>query len=362
MILLKAAGCLIGESVQIELPSPDIVIDPRPNNDGAGRWRFACTYEHHDDGFIKIARLTRIDNEFGYGPLEFRAYDSTMEVVPLFNTTIYVYFGVDGEKVPSDTTILHIHPSVKVIKKRAFSKRRKIQKCVMHDEVHTIESSAFEKCSSLMIIRLSRGLRHIGRWTFYGCECLEALFLPSNIEEIGFEAFFGCTELRILPIPPHINLTVHRMFLVNACHTLFEIPEIQDYERNEDNTNYNFDMVHQSIIDFHQDLPPLHKVCLDTNVTAQNLYDCIEQHGPLTASMTDHDGMTPLHILAMNPHADLASIMACFNMNAQAAFTFDSRGRMPLDYFLLRSHNLNGHNTVVAALCMMHLDMAIGMK
>jgi len=34
-------------------------------------------------------------------------------------------------------------------------------------------------------------------------------------------------------------------------------------------------------------------------------------HEPVIASIIDHDGMNPLHILAMNPHADSRTIMTC---------------------------------------------------
>ena len=73
-------------------------------------------------------------------------------------------------------------------------------------------------------------------------------------------------------------------------------------------------------------MPPLHTTCLHVNVSTQTIHDSILTHGTQAASITDHDGMTPLHILTMNHHATVGSIEKCFDADTSAALMEDHRG------------------------------------
>ncbi len=70
--------------------------------------------------------------------------------------------------------------------------------------------------------------------------------------------------------------------------------------------------------------------------------------------------MTPMHILALNPHTDASSIMICFEANMGAVLEPYSEGedyvqhsaisnKTPLDY--LAEYNVENHLSIVAELC-----------
>ncbi len=119
---------------------------------------------------------------------------------------------------------------------------------------------------------------------FSECICLEAMFISPTIEKIGDFAFSYCRNMRIISLPP--NMTTQqigeRAFIQNAfIHTAFN-RIIENYSICQDGKDSS-EEVHQSIIDFCRDgQPPLHKVCLATNVSPQTIHDCITTHGPVT--------------------------------------------------------------------------------
>ncbi len=384
MFLLTAAQCLLGKSVQVKLPKKNMVIDPRPNNQrieirnrsgvlvcSLKFGRFDCVYQRHDDG--TTVTLTRVvDNEVFEnrdththtgtctvdtgailasieGPFEFRVYDPDIEAVPLFNSTVYTFLGVFGERPPPDTTVLIIDQSVKDIPEKAFADCWNLKKCIMNDGVETIGMWAFLDCSAMKAIKLSRSLKHIGQQAFESCSSLEAIFLPSSVEIIESGAFACCTNIRILRLPLDVDVPDTIFYY---CEAFFETTQIQDYLYDyTTHQTINIDEVHQAVINFYTNLPPLHQACLDTDVNAQSLHDCVDTHGPDNAALRDHDGMTPLHILAMNPHADVRVVGACFRVDMNAAVKSDNRGNTPLDYLKVH-HDIEYHTFLMASLCM----------
>ncbi len=58
--------------------------------------------------------------------------------------------------------------------------------------------------------------------------------------------------------------------------------------------------------------------------------------------------MTPLHILAMNPHANSGAIMACFQADMNVMFVNDRRENTPFDY--LEEYNLDGYSALITSL------------
>mmetsp|Transcript_6722 Transcript_6722/g.7719 ORF Transcript_6722/g.7719 Transcript_6722/m.7719 type:complete len:329 (-) Transcript_6722:33-1019(-) len=277
------------------------------------------------------ATLTQIDvhDYDGY----FYPYFS-MHIFDPNTSTIYVYVGLEGERAPKDTTEIVFHPSVKIIKEWAFEYCTKLRRVIMNENVEVIEHHAF-----------------------YECRSLDAMFLPSSIKRIGDGSFFGCTNLRILSIPQTIDVQNIGRSIMYRCDTFWHMHSAHLLQSDE-----NLNQVNQAIIAFNHNLPPLHKVCLDANVTAQSISQCVETHGIAAAYNTDYgDGMTPMHILALNPHADASSIMACFEANMGAVLEPYSEGRnneypsalsgkTPLDY--LAEYNVESHLDIVAALCM----------
>ncbi len=302
---------VIGKTITVKLPRPNLILDPREN------WLRPCEFDcrYHADGItVTLTCIDRRRKPSGC-PFTLRTYDPETETVPRFDTTTYTYMGVDGERAPYNTIVAIIDQSVHTIKKNAFQSCTNMRKCIMHDQVHTIEQTAFECCTSL-----------------------EALFLPSSLRKIGQSAFYDCSSLRILPLPQDMDPRNIGCLTFFHCETFFRTTQIQSHPR------------YASIVDFYGNrIPPLHKACLQINVSTQTIHDCILTHGPIVASIIDHDGMTPLHILAMNPHADSGTIIACFEAEMSCAFLGDSRGNTPLEY--LKEYNLEGYTTMITSLC-----------
>ncbi len=340
----------VGESIEVTLPRKGLRLDPRVN------WPNSCKFDcsYHEDGIHVTLTLTRTDRSgpdpsiFQFVLFAMRVYDPEIEPLPNFNSTIYTYLGKKGEQAPADTTMAIIDPSVKVIKEYAFSSCSRMERCIIHNEVETIECGAFNNCSSL-----------------------HALFLPPGLRSIGAEAFAGCKNIRILPIPTQIDIRKIGQSIIVACREFFRISQMQPYKYinvSRGQPHYllmnNF-QVNQAIIDFHRNLSPLQQVCLDTNVSAQSIHQCILTHGPQAAYNTNYDGMTPLHILVLNPHATTGSILTCFHANMSAGLEkydwYDDGslvgGKTPLD--CLMEYDLDSYIAVVTALCN-HKDAMIG--
>ncbi len=119
--------------------------------------------------------------------------------------------------------------------------------------------------------------------------------------------------------------------------------------------------MNEALLEFYHNLPPLHQECLDTNVSAQSIRQCIVTHGKAAAYDTASygGGMTPMHILALNPHANTLAINACFESNMGAVLErFSDGGRLqpcplsdntPLEY--LAEYDVNSYLSVIAGLC-----------
>ena len=154
--------------------------------------------------------------------------------------------------------------------------------------------------------------------------------------------------MRILSLPPTINTEQIGRCILRRCRALFRITQVQEYDFVDDNS----EEVHQSLLNFHHILPPLHKACLETNVSVQSIHDCIRVHGRATAFAKAYDGMTPFHILAMNPHTSPASFVACLELNICAAVVRDDYlGLSPIDY-LWEYSNIECIISLIQVLCL----------
>lgn len=347
MFILKIPVHPHSNELKVKLPRPNLQIDSRPNN--LQNWRFKCTYNGSD----MTATLVRIDDDPEWDSiLELRVYDPAIETVPSFDSTIYTYMGLDGEKVPQDTTSAIIDPSVRSIKERAFFACKKLRQCIMYDGVETIEFRAFSDCIAMKVIKLSRNLKHIGYRAFYRCTSMDALFLPSSVGHIEDEAFAYCMSIRVLHISPHPNILRNGLLgkgVFNSCDTLLHC-DTGIKQCNYCHDGYASNVIYQNMINFHHNLHPFHRTCLDINVTAKKIYDFVERYGAESAAITDHNGMTPLHILSINPHATIGSIVTCFHIYANAALIRDTRGKSPLDYLQEYDH-VEAYTSLIEALC-----------
>ena len=266
---------------------------------------------------------------------------------------LYIYQGLDEEKVPKDVTHVIVDNSVTVIKWEAFYLCKHLVCLIMGDSVKRIEGKAFQYCCALRLIRLSKILEYIGWYAFDSCESLEALFLPSTVKEIEYGAFYCCRSMRLLILPHDFDLNkvdkgiIHDTgvyHIAEASGVAYEYDEIGYSYTNESKRRVNEWLIH------HMDEAPFHKLCSDSSVTTKQISDYLHEHGNDSALAIDpYHGMTPLHILSMNPHAPADAIAALFNSNIQTVFCADNQQKTPLEY--ARDYNVGGLIRIINGLC-----------
>ena len=269
-----------------------------------------------------------------------------------------LYRGLDDEEVPDDATHVIVDNSVTVIKKDAFGSLEDLVSIIMGDSVKKIEKDAFYRCPFLRFVRLSKTLEYIGDHAFYGCGSLEALFLPSTVKEIGNETFMYCESLVLLILPNDISI-----HLSNIGYDIVGKTAIEQIAQNE-GVDYEYDsededgitITHESIrrvkewLIHHMDEAPFHKLCYDSSITATQINKYLDKNGDDAALHIDKiHGMTPLHMLTMNPHAPADAIAALFNANKEAIFCTNYHEKTPLEY--ATDHNVCGLIEIVNNLC-----------
>eukprot|EP01083_Nonionella_stella_P157369 510898_1 len=73
--------------------------------------------------------------------------------------------------------------------------------------------------------------------------------------------------------------------------------------RNGDPTDASNRRVNEWLV-HHMDQAAFHRLCYDCTITTRQINDYLAEHGDGSALQIDpYHGMTPLHILSMNPHA-----------------------------------------------------------
>ena len=97
------------------------------------------------------------------------------------------------------------------------------------------------------------------------------------------------------------------------------------------------------------DHAPFHELCYNPSVTTNQINDYLSQHGNDSALAVDAaHGMSPLHMLSMNPHVPVETIAALFNSQTDTIFCEDSQ-QTPLDY--ARDYNIGGLIGMINGLC-----------
>ncbi len=359
------------------------------DDDGDHRDRFATRTTRASTTSTTItvifSRRKNDDLLFWQDTLYFRVYDASVEHVPSFHTTTYTYLGIDGEKVPRNTIVGIVHPSVTIIQKDAFEHCHEMKHCIIHDDVDIIQEDAFYACKALKTIRLSRNLKCIGERAFRACSSLDAIFIPPSMERIDNYAFSFCARLKIFSLPLRTHKQIENGIaielgsdLLSKCHDFFILmrtySHIQEHEYDANN--------YQPIFDLYGNQPPLHRACLDVNVNAQSIQKCVSvlvnensqdsgseetkimkdaTHAEEVALMTMYGGFTPLHILVMNPYAidvdddnNAGTILACLSLNLNAAFATDDSNMSPIDYLWKHgtSQSIDCLICIMQALCL----------
>ena len=104
--------------------------------------------------------MTRVDiNDAGwrYHALRFRLYSRNEFHYP-FDSTKYLYHGIDGERAPPHGTEIIVKDGTERIRVFAFSDSFSLAKITIPYNVTTIEYGAFYACNSLRYIQLPANL------------------------------------------------------------------------------------------------------------------------------------------------------------------------------------------------------------
>jgi hypothetical protein len=270
-----------------------------------------------------------------------------------------IYRGLINETVPEDVTHVIVHESVTVIKKDVFSVCEYLVSVIMGDSVKIIERSAFYQCRALRFVRLSRTLECIGEWAFAFCDSLEALFLPSTVKSVEEMAFGRCRSLKLLILPHDIDLdnVGQRIITSSGIQQIAENAGVAYQIAGFNNHRIiaasliaeSIRQVHEWLFR-HMDEWPFHKLCYASSITTKQIYDYLIDNGnDLALQIDPHHGMTPLHMLSMNPHAPADAIASLFNSNMEAIFCVDNQQKTPLQY--ARDYNVGGLVEMINSLC-----------
>jgi len=308
-------------SLVVQLEHANMVFDPRYM--GCGAQALGHIFSFSVKGrILTITRIADADENEGWPVFRLRAYLPT-ENIPDFTSTVYLYWGLDGEIAPKDTTKIIFHPSVTTIQEWAFYNCKSLVRVTIPDHVTEIGICAFFCCDSLRFIQLPTNLEFIGMSAFNTCKSLEAVFLPPTVIYIGNEAFKDCTSLRFCYLPETIDLLGIEVF--GGCDRLLTTVNYEFYH-DEDYDPINNDDVNEWFMQRYASLP-FHQACFSTSITPQVIV-----HGIERATEVDHQQMTALHILCANPHVTGDCIRAYLQLAPEAANQEDSEGMTPFQY------------------------------
>ena len=171
---------------------------------------------------------------------------------------------------------------------------------------------------------------------------MEAVFLPSTVKSIGSWSFSGCRSLRLLVLPHRTDLDNVKEIIVQTA--IYQIAKNAGVAYEYGNHRVNEWLIH------HMDHAPFHKLCYNSSITTKHINDYINEHGNDSArAIHVIHGMTPLHMLSMNPHSPADAIAALLNVDMEVVFRLDNQGKISLDY--ARDYNVGRLVALVNGLC-----------
>jgi hypothetical protein len=125
------------------------------------------------------------------------------ERLHLDDAAYLVYTG--QENVPDGVIRVRVHPSVRVIRGKAFFGRRRLMSVEFHDGITVIEEEAFAWCTSLREILIPPYVRVIEAGAFENCSGLTTVILGDGLEEIEAWAFAYCRSIVRIEITPTVR-------------------------------------------------------------------------------------------------------------------------------------------------------------
>jgi len=122
----------------------------------------------------------------------------------------FVYTG--QANVPDGVIRVRVHPSITVIRAKAFFQQSRLISLELHNGIEVIEEEAFCDCRSLREMLFTPSVRAIKAEAFLNCSGLTTAILNDGLEEIGERAFRFCWLVRIdIPPPSRRSRRTHSM-------------------------------------------------------------------------------------------------------------------------------------------------------
>ena len=107
--------------------------------------------------------------------------------------------------------------------------------------------------------------------------------------------------------------------------------EVDDYDGSI--TAQSSRRVNEWLIHHIMDEAPFHKLCYNSSIATKHLKDYLNERGNDSALAIDTiHGMTPLHMLSMNPHASADAMTALLDVDMEVVFRLDNQGKISLDH------------------------------
>jgi len=128
----------------------------------------------------------------------------------------FVYTG--QENVPDGVIHVRVHPSIRVIRAKAFLRQIRLISVDLHDGLEVIEMDAFCDCRSLREMLFPPSGRAIKDWAFDGCLGLTTAILNDGLEVVGDRAFEDCRSLQEMLFPSSVRAIKEGAF--NNCSEL----------------------------------------------------------------------------------------------------------------------------------------------
>ena len=196
-MIIKEVPASNEETAVYELPEPEMAVNSRPVNFQS--FKFEVSVKR------AAVEITRIDRRGKRGQgwpesMRFLVY-SRNEFRYSFESTKYLYHGIEDERPPLGTTEIIVRDGVETIGQYPFDRCLSLLKITIPDTVTRIGGRAFFECTSLRSIQLPPNLQYVGYEAFRRCLSLEAIYIPSTIAHIGVDVFVECSSLRIINIP-----------------------------------------------------------------------------------------------------------------------------------------------------------------
>jgi hypothetical protein len=158
----------------------------------------------------------------------------------------FIYTGQENDDIPVDVIRVIVHPSVSVIRGRAFLSRSNLTTVLLSEGLEEIGEEAFAYCTSLREILIPPRIRldEIGEAAFAYCASLQEILIPPRVrvirrntfcqctglttvnggeglEEIGVISFNQCTSLREIVIHPQVRVIQEGAFYL--CSQLADV-------------------------------------------------------------------------------------------------------------------------------------------